>query len=129
MKKSAKPKPKRRKMAHASEEMKEWSALLKQELEKLPKVTAKPMFGMLCYYRGAKVFGALPVTRSIGSANSFMFKIKPMPPNLLDRAEIDSRISANENLKARKWYIFELNSENDLHDALWWLQEAYEKAK
>ena len=129
MKKSAKPKPKRRKMAHASEEMKEWSALLKQELEKLPKVTAKPMFGMLCYYRGTKVFGALPVTRSIGSANSFMFKIKPMPPNLLDRAEKDSRISANENLKARKWYIFELNSENDLHDALWWLQEAYEKAK
>ncbi|HWY43036.1 MAG TPA: hypothetical protein VNX66_06045 [Candidatus Sulfotelmatobacter sp.] len=129
MKKSAKPKPKRRKMAHASEEMKEWSALLKQELEKLPKVTAKPMFGMLCYYRGAKVFGALPVTRSIGSANSFMFKIKPMPPNLLDRAEKDSRISANENLKARKWYIFELNSANDLHDALWWLQEAYEKAK
>jgi len=80
-------KAKRRKMAHASEEMKEWSALLKQELEKLPKVIAKPMFGMLCYYRGAKVFGALPVTRSIGSANSFMFKIKPMPPNLLDRAE------------------------------------------
>lgn len=116
-------------MAHASEEMKEWSALLKQELEKLPKVAAKPMFGMLCYYRGAKVFGALPVTRSIGSANSFMFKIKPIPPNLLDRAEKDSRISASENLKARKWYIFELNSANDLRDALWWLQEAYEKAK
>jgi hypothetical protein len=129
MKKSAKPKAKRPKMAYASEEMKAWSALLKQEVEKLPKVSAKPMFGMLCYYRGAKVFGALPVTRSIGSANSFMFKIKPMPPDLLDRAEKDSRISANENMKARKWYIFELSSPEDLRDALWWLNAAYEKAK
>src|SRR5579859_6658 len=99
MKKSAKPKPRRRKMALISEEMKEWANLLSQELEKWPKVSAKPMFGMRCYYRGSKVFGALPVTRSIGSANALMFKINPMPMNLAGRAENDSRVSSTDNLK------------------------------
>ena len=95
MKKSAKPKPKRRKMAPISEEMKEWANLLSQELEKWPKVSAKPMFGMRCYYRGSKVFGALPVTRSIDNGNSFMFKIHPLPPALLKKADGDSRVSAS----------------------------------
>ena len=58
-------------MAHATEEMKEWSAMLQQEIEKWPKVAAKPMFGMRCYYRGKNVFGALPVTRCIDNGNSF----------------------------------------------------------
>jgi len=129
MKKSAKPKADRPKMALASEEMKQWSALLGQELKKLPRVTAKPMFGMLAYYRGPKIFGALPVTRGIGSPNGFMFKIKPMSPDLQQRAGADSRISATKNLQTRKWNVFELNSAEDLHDALWWLNQAYEKAK
>ena len=116
-------------MALASEEMKEWSALLGQEMQKWPKVTAKPMFGMLGYYRGPKIFGALPVTRGIGSANGLMFKINPMPPQLQERAGSDSRISATKNLQTRKWNIFEINCAEDLRDALWWLNQAYEKAK
>lgn len=129
MKKSAKPEHKRRKMAVISEEMKEWSNLLSQELEKWPKVSAKPMFGMRCYYRGENVFGALPVTRAIDSGNSFMFKIHPMPPVLLKKADGDDRVSASEALKAMKWTLFEMSSERDLRDALWWLNQAYEKAK
>ena len=116
-------------MAPISEEMKEWANLLSQELEKWPKVRAKPMFGMRCYYRGSKVFGALPVTRSIGTGNSLMFKINPMPMNLLTRAENDSRVSSTDNVKTRKWRLFEIGSEGDLRDALWWLNQAYEKAK
>ena len=129
MKESAKPKANRPKMAIASEEMKQWSALLGQELKKLPKVTAKPMFGMLAYFRDSKIFGALPVTRAIGSPNGFMFKINPLPPNLQERAGADSRISASKNLQTRKWNVFELNSAEDLRDALWWLNQAYERAK
>ncbi len=129
MKKKAKPKANRPKMPPTSEEMKEWSAMLGQELDKWPKVTAKPMFGMLAYYRGAKIFGALPVTRSIRSASAFMFKIKPMPPNLLERANSDSRISSDDRLQVRKWYVFDIKSSEDLRDALWWLSQAYEKAK
>jgi hypothetical protein len=129
MKAKSKPKANRRKMAPISEEMKEWSSLLSQELEKWPRVSAKPMFGMRCYYRGAKVFGALPVTRSIESGNSLMFKINPMPGKLLSRADNDSRISSTDRLKTRKWRLFAIGSEGDLRDALWWLNQAYEKAK
>jgi hypothetical protein len=129
MKKSAKPKAKRRKMAPITEEMKEWSAMLGQEVEKWPKVSAKPMFGMRCYYRGKTVFGALPVTRAIDNGNSFMFKIHPMPPALLKKADGDERVSASEALKAMKWTLFEMSSTGDMRDALWWLNQAYEKAK
>jgi hypothetical protein len=129
VKKKPKPEHKRRKMAHATEEMKEWSAMLQQEIEKWPKVAAKPMFGMRCYYRGKNVFGALPVTRCIDNGNSFMFKIHPMPPVLLKKADDDDRVSASTALKAMKWTLFEMSSEHDLNDALWWLNQAYEKAK
>jgi len=116
-------------MAHATEAMKEWSAMLGQEIEKWPKVTAKPMFGMKCYYRGKNVFGALPVTRCIDNENSFMFKIHPLTPALLKKADGDARVSASKALKAMKWTLFEMSSESDLHDALWWLGQAYERAK
>lgn len=116
-------------MALASEEMKQWSALLGQELKKLPKVSAKPMFGMLAYFRGSKIFGALPVTRGIGSPNGFMFKINPMSAELQKRAVSDDRIAASKNLRTHKWRIFELTCSEDLRDALWWLNQAYEKAK
>jgi hypothetical protein len=129
VKKKPKPEHKRRKMAHATEEMKQWSAMLQQEIDKWPRVSAKPMFGMRCYYRGKNVFGALPVTRSIDNANSFMFKIHPMPPALLKKAGGDDRVSASAALKAMKWTLFEMGSERDLTDALWWLNQAYEKAK
>jgi len=129
MKKNPKSKPKRRKMAPITEEMKEWSAMLGQEIDKWPKVTARPMFGMRCYYRGKNVFGALPVTRCIDNGNSFMFKIHPMPPALLKKADGDPRVSASEALKAMKWTLFEFSSASDLNDALWWLNQAYEKAK
>ena len=125
----AKAKHERRKMAYATEQMKEWSAMLGQEIEKWPKVTAKPMFGMRCYYRGKSVFGALPVTRCIDNGNSFMFKIHPMPPGLLKKADGDSRVSASEALKAMKWTLFEMSSTSDMSDALWWLNQAYERAK
>ena len=129
VKRKAKPEHKRRKMALATEEMKEWSAMLQQEIEKWPKVAARPMFGMRCFYRGKNVFGALPVTRCIDSSNSFMFKIHPMPPALLKKADGDDRVSASAALKAMKWTLFEMNSARDLNDALWWLNQAYEKAK
>lgn len=116
-------------MAYATEEMKQWSAMLAQELDQWPKVAAKPMFGMRCYYRGKKVFGALPVTRCIDNENSFMFKIHPMSPALLKKADGDDRVSASDGLRAMKWTLFEMRSERDLNDALWWLNRAYENAE
>lgn len=116
-------------MPPASEEMKEWSAMLGEELKKWPKVAAKPMFGMRAYFRGSKIFGALPVSRGIASPNGFMFKISPMPPELQERAAMDPHIAVTNNPRTHKWRIFELTSSADLRDALWWLNQAYEKAK
>jgi len=87
------------------------------------------MFGFLGFYRRAKIFAALPVTRGSKTPNSLMFKIKAMPPSLLRRAVKEPRIDAEDKLPGVQWYSFEVNSEGDLRGALWWLDQAYERAK
>ena len=116
-------------MPHTSEEMKQWSAMLGEELSHWPKVTARPMFGLRGFYRGKKIFAALPVTRAIKNPNSLIFRIKPMPPDLLARAKKEPRIDTENAVPSAKWFVFELNSEADFRDALWWINQAYERAK
>ena len=53
----------RPKMPPVSEEMKQWSAMLKTEVSGWPQITTKPMFGMMGLYRRKDIFGGLPVTR------------------------------------------------------------------
>jgi len=125
-KKTKRPRPR---MPHASEEMKQWSAMLGDELSAWPKVTARPMFGLRGFYRGRKIFAALPVTRGIKNPNSLIFRIKPMPPSLLERAKKEPRIDLENRVPSAKWFLFELNSTADLRDALWWLNQAYDHAK
>jgi hypothetical protein len=116
-------------MHRIGEEMKQWSAMLVAEVEGWPAVKSRPMFGLRCFYRKGRIFCGLPVTRAIGSANSIMFKINPMPETLMKRASIDARVHLRREHAALKWAIFELGSEEDLHDAIWWLSQAYERAK
>ncbi len=116
-------------MPHTSEEMKQWSAMLGNELSTWPRVTTRPMFGLRGFYRGRKIFAALPATRAIKNPNSLIFRIKPMPPDLLERAKKEPRIDTENRVPGAKWFIFELNSAADLRDALWWLNHAYEHAK
>lgn len=52
-----------------------------------------------------------------------------MPPALSKRAQADSRINFNTRISGTGWVSFELKSEADLRDALWWLNHAYESAK
>lgn len=125
-KKIKRPRPK---MPHTSEEMKQWSAMLGNELSAWPQVTARPMFGLRGFYRGRKIFAALPVTRAIKNPNSLIFRIKPMPPGLLERAKREPRIDTENRVPGAKWFLFELNSAADLRDALWWLNQAYDHAK
>lgn len=125
-KKAKRPRPK---MPPASEEMKRWSALLGGELSTWPKVTARPMFGLRGFYRGKKIFAALPVTRGIRDPNSLIFRIQPMPADLLERARKDERIDTESRVPSAKWLLFQLHSEADFRDALWWLNQAYEHAK
>jgi hypothetical protein len=127
--KAKKTKRLRPRMPNASEEMKQWSAMLGNELINWPQVTTRPMFGLRGFYRGKKIFAALPVTRAIKNPNSLIFRIKPMPPELLERAKKEPRIDTETRAPGAKWFIFELNSEADFRDALWWINQAYDHAK
>jgi hypothetical protein len=114
----------RPKMPRISEEMKQWSAMLKTEVGSWPQITTKPMFGMMGLYRRKKIFGGLPVTRGFDTPNSVIFRFDPMPADLEQLALKEPRITPG-----KRWFSFEVRSSGDLRDALWWLNQAYEKTK
>jgi hypothetical protein len=114
----------RPKMPPISEEMKQWSAMLGQELSGWPQVASRPMFGMQGFYRGKKIFAALPVTRGFDTPSSLIFRFDPLPPDLEQRALKESRITPG-----KRWFSFEIHSTEDLRDALWWLNQSYERTK
>jgi hypothetical protein len=111
-----------------SEEMKEWSALLQTELNSWPAITTKSMFGFLFFYRRGAVFAALPRTKGFDSPSSLVFKFNPMPPHLTNRATDDRRMNASTTVTSKGWFSFNLTSDADLRDALFWLNKAYEAA-
>jgi hypothetical protein len=115
-------------MPRISDEMKEWSARLGEEISRWPNVSARPMFGLLGYYRKKTIFAALPVTRTIGTPNTIIFKLKSRTPGLLRRAKGDARVDPERVGPGAKWSAFEVQSEVDLRDAIWWLSQAYEQA-
>lgn len=110
-------------LLRVSQDMKHWAAMLGGELETWPGVSTKPMFGFLSFYRGQNIFAALPKTRSMGSPNSFIFRL-PQDSPLKARAKRDARIGSSEMASAR-WLTFEMQSQADLRDALTWLDRAY----
>ena len=116
-------------MPRISEEMKQLCTMLGSELSTWPKTTTRPMFGLRGFYRGKKIFAALPVTRAIKNPNSLIFRIQPMPTELLKRAKKEPRIVTENAAPSAKWFTFELNSEADFRDALWWLNQTYDHAK
>jgi hypothetical protein len=116
-------------LPRTSDEMKQWSVMLGNELRSWPHSTTKPMFGLLGFYRNKTIFAALPVTRAIGAPNSIIFKIKSMPPDLSRRVNEDPRVSTGTRMRAKGWHSFDIESAEDLKDALWWLNQAYELAK
>lgn len=120
---------KRPKLLRISEEMKQWSALLGNELSAWPGVKSRPMFGFIGFYRGNKIFAGLPRTRALHTPNSIIFRFDALPPKLLRRAQEDSRISSEKEVPGARWYAFELNAADELRDALWWLNQAYLAAR
>jgi hypothetical protein len=117
----------RPRMPVVSEEMKAWAAALEAEVADWPRVSHKPMFGMMALYRGSHIFAILPQTRALGSASSLAFKLEKSKPSTLAAIERESRILTT-SMKARRWYLFEMSTDSDLRDALVWLRRAYEAA-
>jgi hypothetical protein len=109
--------------------MRHWAAILESEIASWPSVTSKPMFGFQSFYRARTIFAAIPRSRGFGSPSSFILKFNPMPPSLLKRAHQDSRVGTSTRIPGKGWFVFTLSSSSDLHDALWWLSQAYDRSK
>lgn len=103
--------------------------MLEQEVSGWPGVQSRPMFGMSGLYRNGVIFAALPRTRALHTANSIVFKLDPMPRELLGRAKKDALISWEKQGRKPRWYSFELHSADAISDALWWLEQAYQAAQ
>ena len=125
--KGAKAKAGRPQLLPISEQMKAWSSALGAEITGWPQVSTRPMFGFNALYRREKIFAILPRTRGMGTPHSLAFKLESPSPQLRARLGRDARIGITE-MRAMRWQTFELSSANDLHDALDWLQLAYEAA-
>lgn len=108
--------------------MKQWSAMLTSELIRWPNISTKSMFGSFFFYRRRTVFAALPRTRGFDSRSGLLFKFDSMPAALYKRAEGDGRMHVSTKPSASGWFSFRVDSETDLQDALWWLNQAYEAA-
>jgi hypothetical protein len=90
-----------------SEEMKAWSAAIAAEVATWPSVTTRPMFGLTALHRSGKLFGVLPRTRGMESANSLAFKLGPAGSRTLAQARRDPRIAFTDALRTR-WLTFEV---------------------
>jgi hypothetical protein len=125
------PKPRTRRQAGAepaqlyrpSEELQAWAGMLGAELTSWPQVRAKAMFGMVAFYRGRKIFAALPRTRALNSPHSISFKF-----NTASAAVRRARRRLGP-FPFGGWASFELHTEKDLSQALDWLDLAYRSAK
>lgn len=106
-------------MHKVAEELKPAVAFLERELASWPQVTAKPMFGMLAFYRGKKIFAALPRTRALGSENAIICKL---PADKVTGAKKSSN-------PGKGWKPVEITSSSDIREALRWLGRAYEQAR
>jgi hypothetical protein len=119
--------PERAKLLPVSDQMKAWSSALAAELRDWPQLTLKSFFGFTALYRGKTMFGALPRTRSF-QGNSVAFRFDHANRAILAGIEKDPRIAAFDKDKKR-WFLFELSSDADLHGALNYLAAAFEAAR
>ena len=117
----------RLRMPVVSEQMQAWAAALDLEIAYWLRVSRKPMFGLMAFYRGKHIFAILPRTRALGSASSLAFKLEKATSRTLAAIGREPRIQTTI-MKARRWYLFEMSADSDLRGALAWLRKAYEAA-
>ena len=106
------------------EEMRQWSALLEQELSSWPQVTLRPMFGLTGVYRKEKIFGILPRTKAFETPSSVAFKIHRPTSQTAKLLKEDERLMITKGKRAG-WITFEVNSAVELRNALKWFDLAY----
>ena len=118
-----------------SETMRSWAEALRSELAEWPQVALKRSFGMVMAYRGEAVFAALPGTRALYAEDGILIKFLRESPRLAARLAADPHFapgtmesSRKPGSEGRKWRIFLMKRNSDVHAALEWLAEAYRLA-
>ncbi len=100
-------------MPKVADELKPALAFLERELNSWPQVTIRPMFGMLAFYRGKRIFAALPRTRALGSSTGIICKL----PSDKDPAK-----------PGKGWKTVDIVNDADLREALRILNRSYQQA-
>jgi hypothetical protein len=108
--------PERPRLFKIDTEMQRWCALLGEEVSAWPEVNAKPMFGMTGFYHGPTIFAAIPRTKAPGTTRSLLIKLP---------GASDKRLKPASG-PGSGWMTFELESSDDINEALVWLERAYE---
>lgn len=119
---------KRPRLEKTSEQMKEWSSLLGQELKSWPGVTSRNMFGMTVFYRKGVIFAALPRTRSFETPNAVAFKLHRASAETIRRLRASASITLHSGGE-KGWISFEMEDSGDVDAALAWLLRAHESCK
>ena len=100
-------------MPKVADEVKPALAFLERELSSWPQVTMRPMFGMLGFYRGKRIFAALPRTRAIGSSTAIICKLPS---------------DKDPGVPGKGWKTIDIVSDADLREALHILNRSYQQA-
>lgn len=125
-------------MKAVSEAARGWAQALALEVESWPGVTLKHAFGMTMIYRKGVVFAALPRTRALFEEDAILLKFNRETAALRARIAAQPRFvpgtmeQRHANKKSggegRRWRIFLLRSDSDVHPAIEWLAEAFQAA-
>ena len=118
MSRRSRPISRRPTLPKINEEMKRWCALIEEELSTWPRVTSRPMFGLVGYYRDRRIFAAIPRTRAVETPFSLLIKLPTAKPKGVTKAPVPGA----------GWVTFTLESELDVGEALKQLGRAYAKA-
>jgi len=131
-------KQKRIRMKTISEPMRAWTEALRREVESWPGVTVKSAFGMLMVYRKGVVFAALPRTRALFEDDAVLLKFNRETPALTKRIAAQPRFvpgtmeqrhqNKRKGGEGRRWRIFLMRADADIHIAIEWLAEAHRLA-
>ena len=87
------------------------------------------MFGMTAIYRGKAIFGLLPKTRSLYSADSVWMKFGKLTPSIQKKLQDEPRILPPRHPKGARWYTIRDVTPSEYGFTIEWLAIAHAAAK
>ncbi len=116
------------KLTHVSEAMKQWCALMEAELLSWPQVTAKPMFGMVGFYRKGRMFAAIPRHRTVAQRDAVLVKLKGASEKVIASVLGDPRTLTAAMPKAG-WIAIAVESIDDVRYVLECFSRAHDSVE